>query len=232
MKDSSAIHFVPSILLTRLPTAHELLAELPDARASAEQHGGSKRGSWPGCRLELSLTNPRDVPLKVTLQVQSSSAHIKEPFAPFHCATTPLATFHVQSSSGKEGIADAGVDVSLGPYEDELLREAEDDTDDDEVISKAFQAQLSEKTDSQAQEETWLVAGIHNAARVSIPLQRISRELWDISAVRSNSPKSGAMSTKIIATLSIRMLITAVSTSEPTNAAVPVDFIIALPIEF
>lgn len=220
VKDNSAIHFVPSLLLTRLPSAQDLLmgTEFPTS-ASA---GRGMACQWPGCRLELCLSNPRDVAMTVSIQVlptPTNQSHDK--YAPFHCLTVPLTA---SGCTADEPV----VTASLAAYEDELLREAAEDEDDELVIFKAFESQLEEKKrESKAIEDAWLAASLHNTVRVSIPLQRLDLEQYKGSIFQNGLTGTN----KLICTLSLRLSI-AIESGKSSTETSSVDHLIALPFEW
>jgi len=248
VKDSSAIHFVPSLLLTRLPTAQELI-ELANLPPELQPISGSKKSknsdTLPGCRLEFSVSNPRDVPMTVSIQSLSSipeqnlsssgnsSTMTKDSnFAPFHCATVPLIT--TINDTAAAAVNTPSVTVSLAAYEDELLRDAEDDIDEETIISKAFESQLNaNKNDSSpsSPDDMWLTASLHNTARISIPLQRINLDHYAKSIMKSGDT-TNSNNSKIICTLSLRLIMNVESTSGSSGETFTVDLVIAIPIQW
>lgn len=232
VKDSSAIHFVPSLLLTRLPSAQELLnlPNLPNISPTKV----SRSISYSGCRLEFTLSNPRDTAMTVSIQAVKSfdTDHIdtKEPtFTPFHCATVPL------SAMGESTDAPT-VTVSLAAYEDELLREVEDDEDDETVISKIFETQISDKKEISTAESTWLTASLHNTCRVSIPLQPLQLDEYQSSILKPQQQgmqeESITGQNKLVCTLSLRLILNIESMSKSPGESSTVDLMIAIPIEW
>lgn len=180
VKDSSAVQFVPLVAITRLPTG----GAFHDSVNSMKVDGQTNR-------LELTITNPRDVPMLVSLKPGSkknirmnSSGCERSSHAPFFSPTTFLEPFPVQcvsesaatssgSSAASVTLSESGdaLDMPLGAYEDELLRDDDDDMDEEQAVQAAFHAQES----SASSEHTpWLTFSKHNYCRVSIPIADVS----------------------------------------------------------
>ena len=122
VKDSSAIHEVPRLVITKLPL------------------GGKNEDEGV---LHLELTNPKDIPVTVTLACAASS---------------PLQV---------AGNA-APLEIVLGPYEDELLREGGSGADEVSAEDKLV-ALLA--TDPAVIGSGWVVALAFNSAALAVPLR-------------------------------------------------------------
>jgi hypothetical protein len=146
VKDSSAVHEVPGIVIIKLP----------DCQAIREQELAF---------IHLTITNPKDTSLRVTLSSQpsSSSSSVQNRTArspPFSCGTRNLVTSKAEDIS-----------FELGAFEDELLRDDDDDgVDDGSTNSMKSVASTSVEQSTKG----WSCSVIHNVAHliVSVSLVR------------------------------------------------------------
>jgi ribosomal protein L37AE/L43A len=154
VKDSSAIHEVPTILITKLPECHAIQ---------------KKEKSY----LHLKITNPKDFKMKITIKSDistgsrvyrssgSSSDNLEESpsanrgrYAPFS-----LQTKRLQLSAPEI------ISFTVGAFEDELLRDDDDGGDGDLGISTNNSTELKELT-----EKGYSCVVSHNVAHLVIGL--------------------------------------------------------------
>ena len=147
VKDSSAVHEVPAIVIIKLP----------DCQAISHQELAF---------IHLTITNPKDAPLKVTMSSKSLSSTSHNPSSrPFSCSTRNLVT------SRKEDIF-----FELGAFEDELLRDDDDDVIDDGSINS-----MKSVASTAVEQSTkgWSCSVIHNVAHLIISIVLASDDVAD-----------------------------------------------------
>ena len=145
VKDSSAVHEVPGIVIIKLP----------DCQAIRQQELAF---------IHLTITNPKDTPLKVTLSSHpsSSSSSVQDRTArcpPFSCGTRNLVTSKAEDIS-----------FELGAFEDELLRDDDDDgVDDGSTNSMKSVASTSVEQSTKG----WSCSVIHNVAHIIVSVSLV-----------------------------------------------------------
>ena len=152
VKDSSAVHEVPSISITKLP----------DSRSIAEMESSL---------LHITITNPRDSKMRIWISHDSTcsrdnillSAHkiesvISSGVRPFLCSTEELV---LESS--------AALEFELGAFEDELLRDDDDDVDLDDGSVTSMKS--IEDSSMELATRGWTYSSSHNIANIVIAVR-------------------------------------------------------------
>lgn len=156
VKDLSAIHFVPSVNVLKLPPPSAIL-------------------SGNLTRVELLLTNPRDFAVSIT--IQSTCVNQRETYNESHPPIKPTLRLQLQPFPPcllHEGEVQPGVKVVLGAHEDELLRDTHsggDETGDEDSRMAAEMQKQKTALKNNGKEGLWLCSGVYNRARISIPLE-------------------------------------------------------------
>ena len=144
MKDASAVHIVPRIILRKIPTCADIL----NIQASCAQLG------W----IHITITNPQETAVTIELtniQPQQSGQDLLCRYPAVDEVEEEV--FHVSLSCPSPPI-------EIGCYEDELLLE-----DDDEVVSSTTENVGTGKGDGTNQ--GWKISVRHNVAYVSMPIE-------------------------------------------------------------
>ena len=161
VKDASAIHFIPTITITRLP-------DLTLLKRSTSTSPNPPKINAP--RIEIAVTNPRDAPLTLSLSSTSyTNLTQPQPLIPDLLPSPYLIHAYPPTPTCPED----GFTLKLGGYEDELLREeAEGGVDEESAITTAFQTQLQITSNDEDEDNThkWCSYISYNTAYVSIPL--------------------------------------------------------------
>ena len=152
VKDSSAVHEVPSISITKLP----------DSKSIAEKESSL---------LHITITNPKDSKLRIWITHDSTcsrdnilqSAHktesvISTGVRPFLCSTEELV---LESTDALE--------IELGAFEDELLRDDEDDVDLDDGSVNSMKS--IEDSSMELATRGWTYSSSHNIANIVIAVR-------------------------------------------------------------
>ena len=158
VKDASAIHFIPTITITRLP-------DLTLFKHSTSASHDPPKINAP--RIEIAITNPRDAPLTLTLS-STSYSDLPPPLIPDLLPSPYLIHAYPPTPTCPED----GFTLKLGGYEDELLREeTEGGVNEEAAISTAFQTQLQiSSKDDEDNTHKWCSYISYNTAYISIPL--------------------------------------------------------------
>lgn len=137
VKDSSAIHVVPRMIITTLPNMDLLF-----------------KGETAFLQLEMS--NPQDSPIVVALTC-------------FLSKSTLLPNMPPQNDGSEE------LCVTLGAFEDELLREASGEEANADISDQvAEQLEALQNQGAPASSMKWLVACAHNSMALIVPLRLTS----------------------------------------------------------
>jgi len=166
VKDASAIHEIPTLTVTKLP---ETLA-LQSASLSERQ---------AACCLNVELSNPKDFEVMVAI-------HIAEDIIGEGVLDRGDRSLYASPPNGESG---GPLVIHLGAFEDELLREEDEDSEDKSVTPGSFTPSISAATsrENNANEEVqasgdkadeshfgllpWRHSVSHNIAKISIPLR-------------------------------------------------------------
>lgn len=139
VKDASAIHEIPRVVLTKLPFESTTPSFSPTS-ASSSSHNCSM--------LHLEISNPKDVAVQVSLDLSAFQG--MEP-----CAATPTGE---------------ALQLSLGAFEDELLREVDQDVSEDHLHHTTTGGTGPPK--DFMPNSGWIYSTSHNVAAVIIPLRQ------------------------------------------------------------
>ena len=149
MKDSSAVHTVPRIILRRVVS-------------SAEGLGASGRSF-----IDLTISNPRDVPLSIrfTNVVDAADARESKNETPLHLRYPPIS--HHSPMHQLLRLNSPSPVIELGAYEDELLIEEEETEASSSVIGGDSQSE------NDVEDMNWDISIHHHNAHVRMPVERV-----------------------------------------------------------
>ena len=159
VKDSSAVHEVPGIVII----------QLPDCQAIRRQELAF---------VHLTITNPKDTPLKVTVSSNSVSSNLQNQTSrrrPFSCGFGNLVTSKAED-----------ITFELGAFEDELLRDDDDDGVDD---SSTNSLKSVKSTSVEQSKKGWSCSVVHNVAHLIISVRIVTDDV----AVKEDSKGSNAL---------------------------------------
>jgi hypothetical protein len=179
VKDSSATHEVLSIIITKLPNLQVI-------------SGQQGQVSY----FYLTITNPKDykVRVKIAKSEYPSSSTTTTPDStvrrPFSCATCELQLKNTEDIS-----------FNLGAFEDELLRDDEDDDVDDKSVNSA---KSSENAKTELLSRGWSYSVSHNVGHLVLCVEYMQlhvgtiTESTSVSESKSES-ESGIVGSKVYA---------------------------------